>query len=355
MVKRHPQLFKGLPFDPLLIRHGRYRMNKSKHLVLVFALLVSLPVGFLVGPLPAGAQEEVAPAPAKPPPAPYTGVKKRIAVAKFDAGGTGAIHFSGWDIGGGLAAQLTTALVRSGRFVVVERAVLSDIQREQQLATPRLATPENPAPVGTVVDAQMLIVGSVTEFEQAEKGGGMGLGLGGLLGGLELGGKAVEGYVGIDIRLIDTTIGQVLTSKRVEARVAESDASLKISARNMEFGGDTFNKTPLGRATRSAIEKAVALIVGEMEAVPWAGRVADLLGDQVLVNAGRDMSLQPGMTLVASSVVKEVTDPETGAKLGVIEAPRGEIQIEQVQEKFSRARLLTGTIPKRGDLLRLKQ
>jgi hypothetical protein len=30
-------------------------------------------------------------------------VKKRIAVAKFDAGGTYAAHFTGWDIGGGLA------------------------------------------------------------------------------------------------------------------------------------------------------------------------------------------------------------------------------------------------------------
>jgi hypothetical protein len=59
--------------------------------------------------------------------------------------------------------------------------------------------------------------------------------------------------------------------------------------------------------------------------------------------------------LVVSSIVKEVTDPETGAKLGVIEAPRGEIRIEQVQEKFSTARVVTGTLPKRGDLLRLKQ
>ena len=39
-----------------------------------------------------GAQEEVAPAPTKP--APYTGVRKRITVAKFDAGGAGAAtHF----------------------------------------------------------------------------------------------------------------------------------------------------------------------------------------------------------------------------------------------------------------------
>jgi curli biogenesis system outer membrane secretion channel CsgG len=281
-------------------------------------------------------------------------VKKRIAVAKFDAVGAYAAYFTGVDIGGGMSAQLTTALVESGRFVVVERAVLGEIQREQQLGAQRLATPELAAQAGKLLDAQMLIVGSVTEFEQAAKGGGMSIGLGGPLAGAGLGGKAVEGHVGMDIRLVDTTTGQVLTSKRAEARVPASDVSLKITARDVNFGGEAFNKTPLGQAARKAIEEAVALIVREMEVVPWTGRVADLLGDRVLVNAGRDMSLRPGMVLTVSGVVKVVTDPATGASLGVIEAPLGEIQIEQVQEKFSTARLLTGSLPKRGDLLRLK-
>jgi curli biogenesis system outer membrane secretion channel CsgG len=329
-------------------------MKGSKRLVFLFAMTAWLAVGCSpMVPPSTGTQKEVAPAPAKP--APYTGVKKRIAVAKFDAVGTYAGDFTGSDIGGGVAAQLTTALVESGRFVVVERAALSEIQREQELGAQRLAPQGTAAQVGNLLDAQMLVVGSVTEFEQAAKGGGMDMGLSGPLAGIGLGGKSVEGHVGMDIRLVDTTTGQVVTSKRVEARVPSRDVSLKITTlQGVEFGGDAFNKTPLGQATRSAIEEAVALIVGEMETVPWAGRVADLLGGQVLVNAGRDMNLQPGTIFIVSSVVKEVTDPATGARLGVIEAPLGEIQIEQVQEKFSTARLLTGTLPKRGDLLRLK-
>ncbi len=346
-------------------------MKGSSRLISLFAITAGLAVGLLMAPSPSGAQvedslpageagtlrEEGAPAPAKPAPAPapYPGVKKRIAVAKFDAVGASAAHFTGWDIGGGLAAQLTTALVESGRFVVVERAVLSEILREQQLGTQRLTPRETAAQVGKLIGAQMLIVGSVTEFEQAEKGGGLGIGFGGRSVGLGLGGQAVEGHVGMDVRLVDTTTGQVLISKRVEARVPASDVSLKITARDVNFGGEAFNKTPLGQAARQAIEEAVALIIREMEVVPWTGRVADLLGDRVLVNAGRDMNLRSGMVLVVSGIVKEVTDPATGASLGVIEAPLGEIQIEKVQEKFSVARLLSGSMPKRGDLLRLKQ
>ena len=80
-------------------------MSRSKRLVSVFAMTAWLAVAFLMVPPPAGAQEEVAPAPAKRAPAPYTGVKKRNAVAKFDAGGTYAAHFTGWDSGaGGVAA-----------------------------------------------------------------------------------------------------------------------------------------------------------------------------------------------------------------------------------------------------------
>lgn len=56
-------------------------------------------------------------------------------------------------------------------------------------------------------------------FEQAGKGGKLGIGLGG--GG-------VEGRVGMDIRLVDRTTGQVVTSRRVEARMSENDGSLKI-------------------------------------------------------------------------------------------------------------------------------
>lgn len=329
-------------------------MKRSKILVFIFAVTTWLAVGSLIVPHPVGAQEEVVPVPTKP--APYTGVKKRIAVAKFDTVLSHAPYFIGLDIGGGVAAQLTTALVTSGRFVVVERAILGEIQREQQLGAQRLTTQGTGTQVGNLIDAQMLIVGSVTEFEQATKGGGLGIGLSGLMGSIGLGGKAVEGHVGMDIRLVDTTTGHVLTSKRVESRMSASDVSLKIiTPQGVEFGGDAFNKTPLGQAARKAIEDAVALIVGEMEAVPWTGQVADILGDQVLVNAGRDMGLLPGMILIVSGIVKEVTDPATGASLGVIESLLGEIRIEQVQEKFSTARLLTGTIPKRGDILRLKQ
>lgn len=73
-----------------------------------------------------------------------TGPKKRIAVAKFDAAGAFMAHYGGWDIGGGLAAQLTTALVNSGHFIVVERAELTPVLREQDMAMQKIVSKRPP-------------------------------------------------------------------------------------------------------------------------------------------------------------------------------------------------------------------
>ena len=100
-----------------------------------------------------------------------TGPKKRIAVAKFDAAGAFMAQYGGWDIGGGLAAQLTTALVNSGYFIVVERAELTPVLREQDMAMQKIVSKETAALVGRILGAQLLVAGSVTEFDQRAGGG----------------------------------------------------------------------------------------------------------------------------------------------------------------------------------------
>src|ERR1019366_901160 len=62
-----------------------------------------------------------------PPPA--VGLKKSIAVIGFD----GTVSFEGGDAVQGLATMLTSALIKDGRFVVVERAAIADVSAERQL------------------------------------------------------------------------------------------------------------------------------------------------------------------------------------------------------------------------------
>lgn len=295
------------------------------------------------------------PAPIAPPQ--LSGPKKRVAVVRFESTGKFAGRYGDWDVGGGLAAQLTTALAESGYFIVVERAALSDVLREQEMALEKVVSKESAAKVGQVLGAQLLVKGAVTEFEQDAEGGGMKLGVGGLPGGLSLGGggNTVSAHVGIDLRLIDTSTSQVVRSVRAEGKGARRGVAASIDVKNVSLGGDAFKNTPLGLATREAIMKAVFMVQQTMERVPWTGRVMEFTDGQVYVNAGQDAAIKEGDTFAVSSVVRELTDPETGAVRGLIENRLGQIKIEKVEEKYSVGRLVEGAAgaPKRGDLVKV--
>jgi len=283
----------------------------------------------------------------------YMGPKKRIAVAKFDAAGNFVAQYGAWDIGGGLAAELTTALINSGHFIVVERAELASVLREQEMALQHIVSKETAAQVSRVLGAQLLIRGSVTEFDQRAGGTGLRVGVStGMFGGA-LGGQSTEGIVGMDIRLIDTTTGQVIQSHRAEAKVSAHGISADINVNQVSFGGDHFNKTVLGQATRQAIEQAVAFIIQAMGPVPWTGRVVEVSGGQVYINAGSTAGLKPGDLFAVSTVVKELTDPSSGELLGIEEAKLGEIEVTNVQEKYSIAQMRVPFQAKRGDLVKV--
>jgi curli biogenesis system outer membrane secretion channel CsgG len=282
-----------------------------------------------------------------------TAPKKRIAVAKFDTIGSFSAEYGTWDIGGGLAAQLTTALVESGQFIVIERAELATVLREQEMAKQGVVSKETASQVGKMLGSQLLIAGAVTEFEQQAGGGGLRLGIGSGIFGGALGGTTTNGIVGMDIRLIDTNTGQVVSSQRAEGKVSQSGVSADIGVKFMTFGGDAFNKTPLGQATRQAIAQGVSLITKSMDKIPWTGRVVEVAGDQVYVNAGTNTGLKAGDVFTVTAVVRELTDPSSGAVLGIVEEKRGDIEVVNVQEKFSVAVMKTPFQTARGDLVKL--
>jgi Curli production assembly/transport component CsgG/Flagellar assembly protein T, C-terminal domain len=224
---------------------------------------------------------------------------------------------------------------------VVERAELTTVLREQEMAKQGVVSKETASQVGKMLGSQLLVAGAVTEFEQQAGGGGLRLGIGSGIFGGALGGQTTTGVVGMDLRLIDTTTGQVLQSHRAEAKVSRSSVSADAGVKFMTFGGDAFNKTVLGQATRQAIAQGVALISKSMEKVPWTGRVVEVAGDKVYVNAGSNAGLTAGDVFTVTAVVRELTDPSSGALLGIMEEKRGEIKVANVQEKFSVAVMKT--------------
>ena len=274
------------------------------------------------------------------------GHKKIVAVSRFE----NKTAYSGQvNLGDGMADQLTDALMQSGRFVVLERQTLKDVFDEQDLAQSGRMAKSKSARTGKATSAQILVKGTITEFEAKSSGGGSGISL----FGVNVGAKKGESHVGVIIRLIDTTTGQVLYSQRVEGKAKSGGFKLGLNIQGVGFGTDGFQKTPLGKATQIAIDNAVEFIASKMKDVPYQGNVIKVSGDVAYINAGKRSGAQAGEVFTVYSVGEELMDPDTGELLGSEEERIGTVKIYDVKEKYSKARIEGGVSGmKKGDIIR---
>jgi len=269
-------------------------------------------------------------------PAGHFGPRKTIAVAKFTAHGAFLARYGGYDVGGGLAAQLSTALSRSPRFVSVERPDLSHALSEQQLALTGLTSGPTAAQAGQLLGAQLLVVGAVTEFNQADKGSGVSVGFAGSSGlGGALAPRTTNGHVSIDLRVIDATTGRIVAAHTVDQSIKTRSIAFRGTAENVSFGGDAFESTALGKATRLAIDEAVAFLEQSLADVPWQATVARVQANQVTINAGRNANLRVGDELAVYRVIDSVVDPHTREVLGSEEALVGKLRIVSIAPRYA--------------------
>src|SRR5262245_6044011 len=182
--------------------------------------------------------------------------KTRIAVTAFENKVKTPLPDSSWKLGEGLAEMLTTELVKTGQFIVVERQGLGDVVGEQALGQSGLVRGETAARTGQMLGAQIVVRGAVTEFTEFASGGGGGV----QSGNVRVGGGVQNAHVALDLRLIDTSSGQVLASHSVAKSVPSTGGGFGARSGSIAFGGDVFFQTPLGQATRAAMQDAVQFV-----------------------------------------------------------------------------------------------
>ena len=280
-----------------------------------------------------------------PTPVPYTGIKKRIAVAGFEnkSGRSGERR-----LGDGMAEMLTTALMNTGRFIVVERAALEDILGEQSLQERGKLVKTTGPKTNRLIGAQVLIRGAITEYEASKAGGAGGIVIKGI--GLGMGGSVA--HVGLDLRMYDTSTGEVLQSHRSVGEAKSTGLAVGGASGDVAFGAGGYWKTPLGEATRKAINNAVDFIVSKMEYIPWQSSIVKVEKDMVYVSGGQDVNMSTGNTYTVYSVGEELIDPVTGLSLGSEQSQTGRIQITSVHDKYSKAKILEGSGFKYGDVVK---
>lgn len=315
----HPIQFRilGCCLASLLISASGMAADKSS---VKKAAATGEPVRYLVGEIPA-----------------IPGPKRVVAVGKFEALGSFASSFGSWDLGGGLAAMLISALAESERFILVERAALDQVVAEKGLAKAQAEAAGTATSTGTVTGAQFLLLGAITKFGSSDKGSGFSIGIGNLPGGMQggLGPQFTKGRVTMAVRVIDTTTGQIKRNIAVAEKVTATTVDVTVSKEGLSLGTTSFNKTPLGEACRRALTKIVTALAVEAAREPWVGRIVELEGTNLFINAGASSRLKTGDTFRVFRITKVFTDPATNAVIGQRELPLGQIAVTTVEPQLS--------------------
>lgn len=176
---------------------------------------------------------------------PYAGPKKRIAVKAFDfkaAQGSG-------EIGRGMSDMLADSLFNSNRFIVLERENIKEVIEEQDFGASGRVKKETAAPIGELEGAELVIRGSVTEFEPKCKGGAV----------LIVAGQ--QACITLNLRIIDARTGRVVNATTVEGRSGTGGVGLVFATGTLPVGLGGWKKTPMESAIRNCIETAVQHIV----------------------------------------------------------------------------------------------
>lgn len=286
---------------------------------------------------------------------PCSGPKPRVAIYGFYATGKMAA-FEGYNVGDGLAAQLATELTRTNCFVVLDRTGLSNILREQELGLAGVVNRETAPGAGRVIGAEVIIKGTITEFDPNKRGGGvtLGLALPNTPLGVRLGRNGSRAHVGLDVSVIDATNGQVKFAHRVTADSKTGGWTIGLDFEDASLGGDTFAKSPLGIASRNALGQAVIKIAEDLRTnAPRRFQIASTDAEEVYLNADLSSGVRAGDLYKVSTVVRTLIDPATGLLLDTIEREVGQVRIVEVTERYARAELIEGTRVKRGDFVHL--
>ncbi len=280
-------------------------------------------------------------------------LKKRVAVFEFDDK-TGHRHhwWTGQSVGRGMADMLTTELVKSGKYRVIERQAIEQIMKEQQMGLTGAVTTQSAAQIGKLLGVELAIIGSVTEFgyKKSDIGGrlkqkGFGLGI-----------QSASASVGIDVRFTNTNTGEIIAAENV--RKEEKKRGLKIDTRKISFKNkNDFDQSLVGKATRKAITEIMKKIESQLGSLPWQAKIIKVTGNTIYINSGAEAGVKVGDVFAVYSKGEELIDPDTGLSLGSEEEKIGEIGITSSSignGKASKGIIRSGAGFNKGDLVRIK-
>ncbi len=211
----------------------------------------------------------------------YMGPKARVAVTRFE--NKAAKGSSG--IGEGLAEMLAHALFATNRYIVLERQAISDVLMEQDFGASGRVKQETAANIGEIEGADILVMGTITEFEPGSGGlggevekqfdlpGHITRRVGDVLGVFKGAGKVKTSHLALIIKMVDAKTGRRIASEQVEGKATDIEGLAGLSRGTLAGSLSGYSNTPMEKAVRIAIDNAVKLIVAKTPSKYFRGSV----------------------------------------------------------------------------------
>lgn len=268
----------------------------------------------------------------------YRGPKLRVGVVNFQNKTPSKVL----GIGEAAADILGTILQKTDRFIVIPQQDIKSILDQQRLGATGVINPETAAEMGKVLGLNAIVTGAVTAYSEAEEGTEFIIGKS----------KKQIARVTVDYRIVDTTTGVQL--------MADSGAGIyekKVTTVLGAGGRTTYDPDLRDGALRDALTKAMVNMMKRLETRKWAGRVAQVDGDSLYINAGQRSGLNVGDKLDVFRPGKDIIDPVTRMKLGTTENLIGQALVVKNdlgdQMDLSIATPTSGSGFKPGDIVKL--
>lgn len=177
----------------------------------------------------------------------FASEKPRLGVLRF----TNDTNAGWWkaSVGRDLQDMLISELASTKSFQVLERKEIDAVLGEQNLGASGRVDKTTRAKMGKLKGAKYLVAATVSAYEEDTSGTGGGIGI----AGFSIGGKKEKAYMAVDLKVIDTTTGEIADARTVEASSASGGLSLGGHVGNFSGGLAQYSKTPTGKAIRGCI------------------------------------------------------------------------------------------------------
>jgi curli biogenesis system outer membrane secretion channel CsgG len=216
--------------------------------------------------------------------------KRKVAIGRFSNEtnyGRSLLNDADLDrLGKQASDMLSSRLVMSGQFIVLERPDVSKIEREQ-----------NVAKGGSLVGADTLVMGSVTEFGRS---------VGGKVGFLSST-KVQLAKAKVDVRLVDVKTGHAYFSA-----LGAGEASTEVGEVAGFGSRSEYDATLNDRAIAAAISDVIDRLVTKLTDRPWRTDILELQGGQVFISGGKSQGLRPGDALLVMQAGQTVKSAQSG-------------------------------------------